>query len=207
MRTASDVLGTKEETKMANSTQTNRSRVWLTLALGALLVGGVVLATGVRADPGMGHRPMMGPHCDQRRGGMPDLAGRALHGLIRSQKDLGLSAEQESKIKAIALDHEKSRIQGEANMKLAELDFRTDVFNEKIELPTIEEALKKSESARAALRLEGVKALRSASAVLTPEQREKWRQEMTSRHQAGIGRRGYGHGSMAKPQDRPEKEG
>jgi len=192
---------------MANSTQTDRSRVWLTLALGALLVGGVVLATGVRADPGMGHRPMMGPHCDERRGGMRDLAGRALHGLIRSQKELGLSAEQVSRIKAISLEHEKSRIQGEANMKLAEVDVRADVFNEKVEMPTIEVALKKSESARTALRLEGVKALRSASAVLTPEQREKWREGMTSRYEAGVGRRGYGHGSMANPQDRPEKEG
>ncbi|HTN44065.1 MAG TPA: periplasmic heavy metal sensor [Nitrospiria bacterium] len=150
---------------------------------------------------------MTGRHCDGHRGGMRDMVGHALHGLIRSQKELGLSAEQVSRIKAIALGHEKDRIREKADMKLAEVDVRADVFNEKVELPTIEEALKKSESARTALRLEGVKALRSASAVLTPDQREKWREGMGSRHEAGVGRRGYGHGPMANPQDRPEKEG
>jgi Spy/CpxP family protein refolding chaperone len=138
---------------------------------------------------------------------MHDMVGHALHGLIRSQKELGLSAEQETKIKAIALEHEKHRIQSEADIKLAELDVRTDVFNEKVELPTIETALQKSESARTAMRLEGVKALRAATAVLTPAQREKWRQETMSKHESGAGRRGYGHAPMMKPHDGPEEEG
>jgi Spy/CpxP family protein refolding chaperone len=177
------------------------------LALGALLVGGIGLVTAVRADSGPGHRPMMGPHCDQRQGEMRDLVGHALHGMIRSQKELGLSAEQESKIKAIALEHKKNRIQREADIKLAELDVRTDVFDEKVELPTIETALQKSENARTAMRLEGVKALRAATAVLTPAQREKWRQEMMAKHERGSGRSGYGHGPMLKPHDGPEQEG
>jgi Spy/CpxP family protein refolding chaperone len=192
---------------MSNETQTKKSRVWLTLALGALLVGGIGLVTVVRADSGPGHRPMMGPHCDQRRGEMHDFVGHALHGLIRSQKELGLSADQESKIKAIALEHEKHRIQSEADIKLAELDVRTDVFNEKVELPTIETALQKSENARTAMRLEGVKTLRAATAVLTPAQREKWRQGMMSKHESAGGRRGYGHTPMMKPLDGPEPEG
>ena len=192
---------------MSNTTQTVRSRVWPTLALAVLLVGGIGLVTAVRADPGPGHRPMIGSHCDQRRGAMHDFVGHALHGLIRSQKELGLSAEQESKIKAIALDHEKHRIQSEADIKLAELDVRTDVFNEKVELPTIETALQKSENARTAMRLEGVKTLRAATSVLTPAQREKWRQEMMSKHETGAGRREYSHAPMMKPHVGSEPEG
>lgn len=192
---------------MSNATQTKKSRVGLMLALGALLVAGIGLGTAVRADSGPGHRTMMGTHCDQRRGESRDFVGRALHGMIRSQKELGLSAEQESKIKAIALEHEKNRIQREADIKLAELDVRTGVFNEKVEIPTIETALHKSEDARTAMRLEGVKALRAATAVLTPPQREKWRQEVKSKHGTGTGRRGYGHGPMMNPHDRSEQEG
>ncbi|HET6464210.1 MAG TPA: periplasmic heavy metal sensor [Nitrospiria bacterium] len=190
---------------MSNTTMTKKSRLSLALVLGALLVGGAVLATGVLADSGP--RAMMGRHCDMHRGDMRDRVGHALHGLIRSQKALGLSADQETKIKAIALEHEKSRIQSEADMKLANLDVRADIFNEKVELPTIESALQKSESARTAMRLEGVKALRAAAAVLTPEQREKWHQRMMPGHEAGAGRNGHGHGPMAHPNDMPEKQG
>jgi Spy/CpxP family protein refolding chaperone len=39
----------------------------------------------------------------------------------------------------------------------------------------IENALKKSEAARTALRESGVKTFRAVSAVLTAQQREKWR--------------------------------
>jgi Spy/CpxP family protein refolding chaperone len=192
---------------MFNATLTKKLRVGLMLAIGTLLVGGIGLATAVRADSGPGHRPMTGSYCDQRRGEMRDLVGHALHGLIQSQKELGLSADQASKIKAIALEHKKHRIQSEADIKLAELDVRTDVFNEKVELPTIETALQKSENARTAMRLEGVKAWRAATAVLTPAQREKWRQEMMSKHEAGAGRRGYGHPPMMTPHDGSEPEG
>ena len=192
---------------MSNPTKSNRSRLLLMLILGALLIGGGGLATVVRANPDTGPRAMMGRHCDMHRGGMRDMVGHALHGLIRSQKELGLSAEQESKIKAIGLEHEKHRIQSEADVKMAELDVRTDVFNEKVELPTIETALQKSENARTAMRLEGVKALRAATAVLTPAQREKWRQEMMSKHEPGAARRGYGHAPMMKPHEGPEEQG
>jgi Spy/CpxP family protein refolding chaperone len=192
-----------EEIKMSNATKVKRSRLSLMLILVVLLVGGSGLAAGVQADPGP--RGMTGPRCDSQRGDKHDRVGYALHGLIRSRKDLGLSAEQRTKIKAIALAHKKNRIQTEADIKLAELDFRTGLFSDNVELSTIETALQKSETARTALRLEGVKSLREASAVLTPDQREKWRQTMTARHESGM--RGYGHRFLDKPDDRTDRGG
>jgi len=118
--------------------------------------------------------------------------------LLRHKKDLGLSAEQSAKIKAISTDYTKTRIREEADLKLAEVDVRTLVHDEKAELPAIETAMKKSESAHTALRLEGVKALRTATAVLTPEQHEKWRAIRMERHREGYGEgkqsREYSHG-------------
>lgn len=194
-----NVLDSMEESKMSNSIKIKRSRRWLMIILGVLLIGGAGLAAGVRADSGP--RGLTSLHWDSHRGEKHDLVGYALHGLIRSKKELGLSAEQKSKIKSIALAHKKHRIRTEADIKLAELDIRTGLFSDNVELSTIERALQKSETARTALRLEGVKALREASAVLTPEQRERWHQKMTVRD--GSRKRGYGHKPMDDPHDRP----
>jgi Spy/CpxP family protein refolding chaperone len=124
---------------------------------------------------------------------MSDFVGHSLHGLLRHKKDLGLSAEQSAKIKAIATDYTKTRIREEADLKLAEVDVRTLVHDEKAELPAIETAMKKSESAHTVLRLEGVKALRTATAVLTPEQHEKWRAIRMERS-----REGHGEGKQSR---------
>lgn len=190
---------------MSNKPITKRSRWWMSLTLGGLLVAGVGLAAIVQADPGPRHK--MDRRCDTNRSGGHDVVGHALRGMIRSGEVLGLSADQESKIKAIALAHQKSRIQGEANVRLAELDVRTGLFNEKVELATLESALQKSESARTSMRLEGVKSLRAATAVLTPEQREKWRHQVMSGHKGGAGRKGYGRGPIEDRHDRPERQG
>src|SRR2546422_7694697 len=151
--------------------------------IGPLVDGGVYIPTEVGAD-GPSQRMMRGGHPEHGRA-MLDFVGHSLHRLLRHHKDLGLSEEQRVKIKAIATDYTKTRIREEADLKLAEVDVRTLVHNEKAELSAIETALKKSESAHTALRLEGVKALRAAAAVLTPEQREKWRAIRMERHGGG----------------------
>src|SRR5207249_5417748 len=133
---------------------------------------------------------------------MHDFVGHSLHRLLRHGKDLGLSQEQRAKIKAIANDYTKTRIREEADLKLAEVDVRTLIHDEKADLAAIETALKKSESTHTALRLEGVKALRAASAVLTPEQREIWRAIRMERH--GGGRHAEGQRPRAYSGDEPQ---
>ncbi len=189
---------------MSKKTRIMIPRVLMGLVFGALLILGLYIATGARADSGP--HAMMGSRYEHH-GAMHDLVGHTLRGLIRSQKELGLSAEQKTKIKAIATEHAKSRIQGKADVELAELDVRTRIQDDKAELPAIETALKQSESARMALRMEGVKALRAATAVLTPEQREKWRQSMRNRHASAMRGEGHRKGPMAVPRDLPEGEG
>ena len=147
------------------------------MLLGAVIVmsGGLILPPDGNANPRQG---MYSHH----RGGKPDFVGHALHRLLREQKNLNLSDEQVGKIRTIAMDYTKTRIRGKADVKLAEVDVRTLAHDEKADLSAIETALKKSESAKTALRVEGVKALRTAFAVLTPGQREKWRAGRMERH-------------------------
>jgi periplasmic protein CpxP/Spy len=171
--------------KEAKMSKTIRSRFSVILAIGALLTWIVCVPAEVRAEPSPGMT--RGSHHSVRGGHMSDFVGHSLHGLLRHKKDLDLSADQSARIKAIATDYTKTRIREEADLKLAEVDVRTLVRDEKADLTAIETAMKKSESAHTALRLEGVKALRAAAAVLTPEQREKWRAVRMERHREGHG--------------------
>ena len=165
----------------------------MTVALAAASVLALTLPQPAQADPrGCGMHGQMGGH---------DFAGRALHGLLRHKKDLNLSEEQVTKIKAIAVDYAKSRIRGEAEVKLAEVDVYALVFDEKADIGAIETAMKKSEGAQTAARLERVKALRAAGEVLTPEQREQWRATMRQGRHHG----GSRHGDYRAQADEPEE--
>jgi Spy/CpxP family protein refolding chaperone len=199
MRTAIDVLVHERITKMTNAKTTTRYRYLTVLGIFTLLASLAYFASDVRADvrkgSGYGHG-----------GARRDFVGMALNGLMRHQKELGLSEEQDGKIKTIATDYKKTRIQKVADVKLAELDVQTRIHDQKADLPSIEAAMRKSETARTALRLEGVKAFRAAMTVLTPEQKEKWHQIMEGREGAGRGK-----GSMERyrmnPHDQPMREG
>jgi Spy/CpxP family protein refolding chaperone len=108
-------------------------------------------------------------------------------------KKLGLLDEQTQKLKALALEYEKSRIRGQADLDLAEVDVETLAEDDKSEMRAIENALKKSEAARTAMRQGGIKTRRAISGVLTPEQREKWRSLIEMRLNAK-GTQGYAPG-------------
>jgi len=189
---------------MSTTTKALRSQVTVILALAALLAGGACVPSVVWAEPNP--EMMKGPH-PAHDGHMHDFAGDSLHKLLRHQKDLGLSEEQSAKIKAIATDYAKARIREEADLKLAEVDVETLVHDEKAELSAIEAAMKKSESAHMALRLGGVKALRTAAAVLTPKQREKWHTSMMDRDSEGARSGVYADGPKASSHDLPKREG
>ena len=189
---------------MSKTIKTISARFSVILTLGAVLAWAVCVPAEVRADPNPGM--MRGAHPEHGRA-MRDFAGHSLHRLLRHQKDLGLSEEQSAKIKAISTDYTKTRIRGESDFKLAEVDVRTLVRDEKAELSAIETAMKKAESTHTALRLEGVKALRAAVAVLTSEQREKWRASMMERHKESARSGKYSDGQMASPHDLPKREG
>jgi len=185
---------------MSTMTQAISSRFSVILAIGALLTWIVCVPAAVRADD-PGQRMMRGGHPEHGRA-MLDFVGHSLHRLLRHGKDLGLSQEQRAKIKAIATDYTKTRIREEADLKLAEVDVRTLIHDEKADLAAIETALKKSENTHTALRLDGVKALRAAAAVLTPEQREKWRAIRMERY--GGGRHAEGQRPRAYSGDEPQ---
>lgn len=107
-----------------------------------------------------------------------DFAKHALWSLLYHQKDMNLSGDQVKKITAIGFTYGKAQVKAEAEVKLAKLEALALKMDESSELGAIEAALQKQERAETVLHLEGVKAIRAAMGVLTPEQRDTWKHHM-----------------------------
>jgi Spy/CpxP family protein refolding chaperone len=166
--------------------------------LGMGLTATLLFPMESRADPN--------PESYSHHGGhQGDFASRALRALLHEQPELNLSDEQVGKIKTLALDYAKTRIRDEAEVKLAEVDAFALIVDEKADLSAVEAALRKSEQAKTVVRLDRVKAMRAAGAVLTPEQRDKWQARMKERHWEG--RHGEACGGRLGSHDRSKSEG
>lgn len=117
-------------------------------------------------------------HWEQKK----DFAGRTFQLLLQDHKDFNLSSEQVGMLEGLAADYARTRIRNRAAVELAEVDVKALMKNPQSELSAIETALRKSEMATTAERLDRVRAIRSALGVLTPDQRETWKTRMRERH-------------------------
>jgi len=107
----------------------------------------------------------------------PESTGHYLRHLLKHPKEIGLSADQVAKLKAIQLDLNRTRIKAEAEMQVAELDLAALTEDEKADLSVLEAKVKQTEMLEVGLRMAAIKAKREALALLTPEQREKEKAE------------------------------
>jgi len=109
------------------------------------------------------------------RGHGHDFVGWELYRIVHHAQDLGLSEEQITKFRSLITDYQKAKVQGQANVKLAEVDVRSLMRDDKADMTAIENAIRKAEAAQSTVRIEGAKAIRGARGILTPEQLQKWR--------------------------------
>jgi Spy/CpxP family protein refolding chaperone len=133
--------------------------------------------------------------------------GHLLRGLLRSQKEIGLSEDQVTKLKAIQLDLDRTRIKTEADIMVAERELSSLVEDSKADLGTIEAKVKQSETFQTSLRMTAIKARRDAMAVLTPEQSE--RVKIVHERMKNMGEMMGEHGGPPKghpKKDEPKKE-
>ncbi len=177
-----------------------------TLAMTAMLGIGMPPAW---ADEGYGHgkgyRSGYGSHM---MGARHASTGHLLRGLLGSQKEMGLTDEQVTKLKAIQLDLDKTRIKTEADIMIAERELQALVENEKTDLSAIEEKVKQSESLEVGLRMAAIKARRDAMALLTSEQSARIKavhEAMMQRYREGQ-KDGHKEGGMMKGGGHPKGE-
>jgi periplasmic protein CpxP/Spy len=137
-----------------------------------------------------GHAFGSGTHGVHARGGMAH--GLADH-LLQHKQDLGLTDEQVTKLKGLSLDQDRARIKAHADVMIAARELRSLVSDDKTELSLIEAKVNEQEALEAKLRMIGIKGKRDLYAVLTLEQRDKYK---TLREQ-----RRYGYGSRMMKAD------
>jgi Spy/CpxP family protein refolding chaperone len=158
---------------------------WFTFATTSALACALTVAPAW-ANPDGGY----GGHGDKyekgsRHGSGPGMMEMMMHGgaghlirhLLKHEKDIGLSAEQVTKLKEMQLNLDKNRIKMEADIQVAERELRALMEEDKTEMSAIESKLKQSEDVQIGLRLLSIKTRREALALLTPEQRTKQQAE------------------------------
>jgi protein CpxP len=126
--------------------------------------------------------------------------GHLIRGLLGSQKEMGLTDEQVTKLKAIQLELDKTRIKTEADIMIAQKEAQAMAEDEKGDLGAIEEKLKQSAAQEVALRLAAIKARRDVMALLTPEQSQRVKtvhEAMMQRYKEGK-KDGHKDGGMMK---------
>jgi Spy/CpxP family protein refolding chaperone len=146
------------------------------------------------ADEGSGHKMGYGRgHREYGRGAHASMghhggAGHYLRHLLKHRTEIGLTEEQVTRLKALSLDLDRTRIKTEAEIQIAERELASLLHDEKAELTAIEAKVTQSESLEAELRIAAIKAKREARALLTPEQRDREKAEhekMMNRHGSG----------------------
>jgi Spy/CpxP family protein refolding chaperone len=177
------------------------------LALGAASALALMLgASGVWAnEPGYGKDGYGGSGYGAMRGHgmgmMHSSAGHLIRHLLKHEKEIGLTADQVTKLKEIQLNLDKARIKSEADIQVAERELKALTDDEKSDLGAIEAKLKQSEDLQIALRMTSIKTRRDVMALLTPEQRTKEKAEhekMMEQHKTMSQKSPHGSG-MANP--------
>ncbi len=125
-----------------------------------------------------------------------DHSGHYLKHLLKHAKEIGLTPEQVSKVKAIQLDFKRSEARLEADVKIAKLDLQALMEDEKADLNAIQAKVEQLKKAEAACQFAAIKSKRTATALLTPDQREKDRAVHEQMKSAGDGQHGGGMGGM-----------
>jgi len=179
----------------------------------------VMLALGVSGiwanEPGYGHagggHSAMGGY---GKGMMHSGTGHLIRHLLKHEKDIGLTADQVTKLKDTQLNLDKARIKAEADIQIAERELKALTDDEKSDLGAIEAKLKQSEDLQIALRLTSIKTRREVLGLLTPEQRAKEKAEhekVMQQHRKGAMGHGAPHGGTmpygANPHGKNPHEG
>ena len=146
---------------------------------GAQHGGGMMLGPCGMCGKGPGTMPMMGGHGHGAKHPSSTSLTKMLHQwgrLFFVQKDqLGLTEEQLDEIESILTSHIKDAIRKKADLKVLLIEIQEVLVEENIDLKAVGKKLKAMEALNTEMAMEGVRTLKKALAVLTPEQQKKIR--------------------------------
>jgi periplasmic protein CpxP/Spy len=178
-------------------------RQWVVVLGGVACLVAATFLSGL-ADEAQGrmmHDQMHGGHDQEEQ---DDHSAHYLKHLLKHAKEIGLTPEQISKVKALQLDFKRSEARLEADAKVAKLELQALMEDEQTDLTAIQAKVDQLKKAEAACLFTAIKSKRTAMALLTPDQREKDRavhEQMKSgaQHGGGMGGMmgGMGGGGMS----------
>jgi len=143
-------------------------------AMGGMRGGGGMMASGDRM---MGHE------------------GPLLTMMLRHSQDLGLSPDQEKKLRDLRTEFAKESVRRTAEIRVAQIELDALLEPEQWAVAQIEPKVKQIASLEGDLRVARLKTLAAGRALLTPEQLEKLKQ--VGHHMRSMGGPdGMGHGMM-----------
>ena len=153
---------------------------------------------------GSGHSSMGGYGAGMKHSG----TGHLIRHLLQREQEIGLTAEQVTKLKDMQLNLDKTRIRTEADIQVAEREVKALTENEKSDLGAVEAKVKQSHDLQVGLRMVSIKARRDVLALLTPEQRgkEKTEHEKIMQQHMDAGK-GYGSPHGGAMRDNPHRGG
>ena len=148
----------------------------ITMPASAQMMGGSGGMQGGSGGTGMMDRPMgMSGGGDRSSHGRPHEAPLISLALAHSS-DLGLSAEQQQKLRDLQTSFAKEQVRRDADIRVAEIDLNTQLEQDRWDLGKIEPLVKQIAALRGDLRLARIKTLAAGRAVLTPDQLQKLKQ-------------------------------
>ena len=144
----------------------------------------------------MGPPGMQGPGGGVGRGGeWSSHEGPLITIMLDHKQDLGLTLDQERKLRDLRTEFAKESERRTAEIRVAEIELGALLEQDKWDLAKIEPKVKQIATLQGDLRLSRIKTLEAGRAVLTPQQLEGLRQ-IGHQMRSGWGPGGLGHGMM-----------
>jgi Spy/CpxP family protein refolding chaperone len=134
------------------------------------------------------------------RHGRPN-AGDFIWHVIKAKEAVGLSEEQETRLRTIGVAFKKDRVKRDAEVELAEIDLH-QLFHQQEKQASggnVENAIRKLYALKADRRIASFNAFQEARGVLTPEQLKKLRELHEKGRCSMDGERSESHGDTGQP--------
>jgi periplasmic protein CpxP/Spy len=90
--------------------------------------------------------------------------------LLKNKQELGLTDEQITRMRSVALDADRAHIRAQADVMVSERELRSLLWDEMAEMSAIEAKVKEHEAFEATARIIGIRVRRELIGILTPEQ-------------------------------------
>jgi Spy/CpxP family protein refolding chaperone len=125
-----------------------------------------------------------------------------MHFLWRKLMSLDLTEKQKGAMKEIKSRSMKESIKKRADLGIASIEMRDLLHKDSVDMGAVEAMLKKTESLRTDLRLSHIKARVEIKAILTPEQKKKFKEMLEKGH--GTDKMMHGDMRMQPPTETSE---